>query len=47
MYLWGRVPEKPDPRPADSTGTQLHKPRKAAYRMTIDNLESITKMTFE
>jgi hypothetical protein len=47
MYTWGRVPEKPDSRPADATGTQMHKPRKGAYKLALDALETISKMTFE
>ena len=47
MYCWGRIPEKPDPRPADATGTQVHKPRKGIHRISLDDLETITKVTFE
>lgn len=47
MYCWGSVPEKPDPRSADATGTQANKARKRDYKHSLDDLESISKLLFE
>jgi hypothetical protein len=47
VYTWGRIPEKPDHRAADATGNLIQKPRKGAYKLSLDEHDSITKMTFE
>ena len=47
MFNWGMPPEKPDAKLADASNTNLNRPKKIRTKLSVENLESFSKMLFE
>jgi hypothetical protein len=44
VFMWGVIPEKQLAGAADATGTQVNKPHKNSYKISLDSMETISKL---